>query len=202
MKNRLATALVIVALFIGLMIAALLALLVLRRAGGARFANTPSVVVQIQSLSELVTVKYVIEKVIFAETPATNLIDRLRGSDKIILLGHGIVKAGVDLSQVKPADVEVNGTRIRVALPPSIVTDGYLDENATQVLDRQAGFILRPFNQKLEQQARQEARNEIVRSARQSGIEREANQRAVEQLTRFLQSLGYTEVDIHTRTNK
>src|SRR6185436_17906346 len=144
----------------------------------------------------------VIEKVIFAETPATNLIERLRGSDKIILLGHGIVKAGVDLSQVKPADIAAGGTQIRVGIPPAAVTDGYLDENATQVLDRQAGFILRPFNQKLEQQARQEARNEIVRAARQSGIEREANQRAVKQLTRFLQSLGYTDVQVTTRTNK
>ena len=201
MRNRLAIALVVVALVIGLMMAALLALLIIRRGSAPRFANTPSVVVQIQSLSELVTVKYVIEKVIFAETVTTNLIDRLRGTDKIILLGHGIVKAGVDMSDVKPEDVEVNGTSIRLAIPPAVVTDGYLDEDATQVLDRQTG-LLRPYDRKLEQQARQEARNEILRAARKSGIEREANERAREQLTRFLQSLGYTEVDDKTRTSK
>ena len=201
MKKRLAIALVAVALVIGLMMAALLALMILRRSGGIRVANTPSVVMQIQSLSELVTVKYVIEKVIFAETTTTNLIDRLRGTDKIILLGHGIVKAGVDMSGVKPEDVQVNGTSIRLALPPAVVTDGYLDEDATQVLDRQTG-LLRPYDRKLEQQARQEARNEILRAARKNGIEREANERAREQLTRFLKSLGYTEVEIRTRASK
>jgi len=200
-KKRLAIALVAVALVIGLMMAALLALMILRRSGGIRVANTPSVVMQIQSLSELVTVKYVIEKVIFAETTTTNLIDRLRGTDKIILLGHGIVKAGVDMSGVKPEDVQVNGTSIRLALPPAVVTDGYLDEDATQVLDRQTG-LLRPYDRKLEQQARQEARNEILRAARKNGIEREANERAREQLTRFLKSLGYTEVEIRTRASK
>lgn len=202
MKNRLAIASVCVALVIGLSIAAMLALLVMRRSSAPKFANTPSVVLQIQSLSELVTVKYVIEKVILAEAPATNLIERLRGSDKIILLAQGVVKAGVDLSQVKPEDIKVTGNTIRIALPPAVVTDGYLDENATQVLDRQTGIVLRPFNRQLEAQARQEARNEIVRAARKSGIEREANERAREQLTRFLQSLGYKEVEIHARPAK
>jgi hypothetical protein len=200
-KNRLAIALVVVALVIGLMIAALLALMILRRGGGIRVANTPSVVMQIQSLSELVTVKYVIEKVIFAETTTTNIIDRLRGTDKIILLGHGIVKAGVDMSGVRAEDVKVNGNSIRLALPPAVVTDGYLDEDATQVLDRQTG-LLRPYDRKLEQQARQEARTEILRAARKSGIEREANERAREQLTKFLQSLGYKEVEVRTRASK
>jgi hypothetical protein len=199
-KNRLALALVLVALFIGLMMAGLLALLIVRRGTAPRIANTPSVVVQIQSLSELVTVKYVIEKVVPAETARTSTLEQfLPGrDDKIVLLAHGVVKAGVDLSRLQPGDVQVSGNTIRLELPSAVVTDGYLDDNATQVLDRQTG-LLRPFDKKLEQEARQYARNEIVRAARQSGIEREANERAHEQLKKFLQSLGYKEVEIRTR---
>lgn len=203
MRNRLAIALVAVALVIGLMMAALLAMMILRRSASPRFANTPSVVVQIQSLSELVTVKYVIEKVIFAETPKVTTIDQfLPGrDDKIILLAHGIVKAGVDLSRVKPEDVEVRGTSIRITVPTAVVTDQYLDENATQVLDRRAG-LLRAYDQKLEQQARQEAVTQIVRAARQSGIEREANERARQQLETFFKSAGYQEVEVRTSARK
>ena len=204
MKNRLAIALVAAAFLIGLAIAALIALKILRGSSiTPKFANTPSVVVQIQSLAELVTVKYVIEKVVFAETPKATTIDQLLPGrdDKIILLAHGIVKAGVNLSRVQSEDVETRGETIRITIPQAVLTDQYLDENATQVLDRRTG-LLRTYDLKLEQQARQEAVAQIARAARQSGIEREANERARQQLTTFFKSLGYKEVEVRTKSGK
>jgi hypothetical protein len=155
---------------------------------------------QIQSLSELVTVKYVIEKVVFAESPKTTTLENLLPGqdDKIILLAHGVVKAGVDLSRVHDGDVELQGQRLRITIPKATVTDQYLDENATQVLDRRTG-VLRAYDSKLEQQARQEAVTQIVRAARLNGIEREANERAQQQLRTFLKSVGYQEVEFRTR---
>jgi len=203
MKKSLAIGLIAGALVIGLMIAFCLALLVLRGSGKPTFANTATVVLQIQSLSELVTVKYVLEKVIVAESPKTTTLENLLPGqdDRLVLLAHGIVKAGVDLSKLKPEDIEVIGEKIRVRLPPAFVTDGYLDENATQVLDRQTG-LLRKSDRKLEQQARQEAQTQIARAARQNNIEREANERAAQQLTLFLKTFGYKEVEIVPRTAK
>ena len=200
MRTKLAIALVIVALILGLAIAALLALVVLRRSSRPTFANTPSVVLQVQSLSELVTVKYVIEKVVFAESPKTTTLENLLPGqgDQIILLAHGVVKAGVDLSRVRDEDVEVQGSRVRITIPKAVVTDQYLDENATQVLDRRTG-VFRSYDSKLEQQARQEAVTQIVRAARLSGIEREANERAQQQLRAFLKSVGYQEVEVRAR---
>jgi hypothetical protein len=198
-RTRLAIALVVIALLLGLGTAALIAWTIVRRAERPKFTNTPSVIQQIQSLSELVTVKYVIQKVVPAETPAVSLIDQLPGrSDKLILLAHGVVKAGVDLSRVRAEDVRVSDGTIEIVLPHAVVTDGYLDENATQVLERTTG-LLRPFDRKLETEARTYARAEIIRAARQAGIEREANQRAKEQLGNFLQSLGYKEVTVRSR---
>jgi hypothetical protein len=202
-RKRLSIILVIIALMIGLGLAAAVALYIVRRPAKPSFANTPSVILQIQSLSELVTVKYVIEKVIFAETMKTTTIDQLLPGreDKIILLAQGVVKAGVDLSRLRSEDVTASDQRILVTLPRATVTDQYLDENATQVLDRRTG-LLRAYDQKLEQQARQEAITQIVRAARLNGIEREANERAREQLIRLLKSLGYQEVEIRTRDGK
>lgn len=202
MRNRLAIGLVACALLVGLLLAAWLAMQIVNRRQQPTFIAGPSVIVQIQSLSELVTVKYVIEKVIFAEAPKTSTLDNLPGlsgfrDDKIILLAQGIVKAGVDLSKLRPEDVEVKDGAIRITVPPAVVTDQYLDERATQVLDRKAG-LLRAYDQKLEQQARQEALAQIVRAARVNGIEREANERARQQLETFLKSLGYREVEVRS----
>jgi hypothetical protein len=198
-KKRLAIVLVAGALVLGLIFAAWLALQIVRRPTQPKFANTPAVVLQIQSLSELVTVKYIIEKVVFAEAPRTTTIDQLLPGrdDKLILLAQGVVKAGVDLSKIRPEDVTTSGQTIRITVPRAVITDQYLDENATQVLDRRAG-LLRSYDQKLEQQARQEALAQIVRAARKNGIEREANERAQQQLKTFLKSLGYQEVEVRS----
>ena len=74
-------------------------------------------------------------------------------------------------------------------------TDVYLDEKRTQVLDRQTG-LLRRFDKNLEKTARQYAVTEVQRAARLGGIEREANERAREQLGNLLKTLGYKEVEV------
>lgn len=200
MKNRLTITLVAAAFLVGLIVALVIALAVVRRGAAPKFATTPSVIVQIQSLSELVTVKYVIEKVMFVEAAKTTTLDQLLPGrdDKLTLLAHGIVKAGVDLSRLRPEDVEAAGATIRITVPRAALTDQYLDEKATQVLDRQTG-LLRAYDKQLEQQARQEALNEIVRAARVNGILREADERAQQQLKTFLKSLGYQEVEVRTQ---
>jgi hypothetical protein len=200
-KNRLAVILLVAIFTIGLVVASLIAVAIFRRSSAPKIAATPSVIVQIQSLSELVTVKYVIEKVVFAEAPKATTLDQLLPGrdDKLTLLALGIVKAGVDLSRIRPEDIEVSGSTIRITVPRAALTDQYLDEKSTQVLDRQTG-LLRSYDQKLEQQARQEALTAIVRAARLNGIEREADQRAKQQLETFLKSLGYQEVEVRTRS--
>lgn len=201
MKKRLALALVALALILGLLIAASLAWLVVRRSSAPVFATTPTIVQQIQSLNELVTVKYVLEKVVAYDDPKyfADLIPL--GENKLILLAHGVVKAGVDLSKLTKSDVVVSEGKITLTIPQATLTDAYLDEQHTQVLDRQTG-LLRRFDKDMEKIARQHALSEIQRGARQSGIVREANERARDQLTGLLRTLGYKEVDIRTRGGK
>src|SRR5215218_2284176 len=89
MKNRLAIAMVIAAAVIGLSVAALVAFFIMRKSAQPKVTSTATVVLQIQSLSELVTVKYVLEKIVPVEAAKTDTIDNLPGisslrSDKII----------------------------------------------------------------------------------------------------------------------
>src|ERR1043166_7743341 len=118
---------------------------------GPKAYNTATILKQVQSLSQLVTVKYVMEKIeILADPPQNPLRAALPDDTHVTLIAHGIIKAGVDLAQVRPADVEVSGKRIVLRLPVAQITDAYLDDKLTQVIERNTGF-LRSFNKDLEQ---------------------------------------------------
>src|SRR5882724_5049724 len=79
--------------------------------------NTATVLRQVQSLSQLVTVKYVMEKVVVLEDV------KWFGENRVLMVAHGIVKAGVDFSQLKPEDVKVSGSNVTIRLPPAQIMD-------------------------------------------------------------------------------
>ena len=156
-------------------------------AGGVRAYNTATLLKQVQSLSELVTVKYVIEKVVILEDV------KWYGESRVLLLAHGVVKAGVDLGRLRADAIVVNGRNISIKLPPAQVLDAYLDDKQTQVIERSTG-LLRAFDKDLEQTARQNATDDIQRAARYGGIGKDADQRAREQLKQLFLQMGFEEV--------
>ena len=159
-----------------------------------RVLGTASVLQQVQTLSELVTVKYVMEKVVIFE----DVKWYPGGGSRVLLLAHGIVKAGVDLKQLEPGDGSVSGKTLLLRLPAARITDAYLDENKTQVIERSTG-ILRSFDKDLEQTARQIAVGDIHRAAREAGILKDAEQRARDQLKLLLLQLGFEQVEVQAR---
>jgi hypothetical protein len=188
------------ALGLAALISFLSAFLAVRLQGG-RTGRTPlttaTIIQRVQALSEMVTIKYVLEKVVVLEDPKYlgGLIPL--GENRIILLAQGQVKAGVDFSKLAPGDVSISGHTIVLTLPRARVTDAYLVEQRTQVLDYHTGLLV-PFDKALEQTARRNALTEITRAARQNGIEEEATRQACQQMTHFLQALGFTEVEVRT----
>jgi hypothetical protein len=157
--------------------------------------NTSAVIRQVQSLADLVTVKYVVEKVVILDAPPESTLGQfVQGDNRVLLLAHGVVKAGIDLKHLTPADVSISGKTIRIKLPPAQITDAYLDDNLTKVIDWKQGF-LRSFDKDLEQKARQMAVDDIRRAARTDGILNEANQRAMWQLAVFFQNAGFERVE-------
>ncbi len=156
-----------------------------------RTLSTPALLLQVQTVSELVTVKYVIEKVIVVED--VKWISGL-GENRVLMVAHGIVKAGIDLSALQPGDLEVSGKKVRLRLPKPRVTETYLDERQTRVIERTTG-LLRMFDKDMEQNARQDAVNEIERAARNGGILKEADSRAQAQLTQLFKQMGFETVE-------
>lgn len=157
---------------------------------GAREEQTDAVVEQIQTLSDLVTVKYVVEKVV--------ILDDVKwyGENRVLLLAHGVVKAGIDLKRLKPGDVRVSGKTISIRLPVPELTDAYLDDRKSRVIDHTTG-LLRDFDKDLEQTAREEAVLDIRAAAIQDHILDDATQRAKLELALFLHQAGYEQVEFN-----
>jgi hypothetical protein len=160
----------------------------LKLGSGLHQENTTAVVRQIQTLADLVTVKYVLEKVVILEDV------KWYGENRVLLLAHGIVKAGIDLKRITTEDVAISGKKITLRLPPPQITDAYLDEPRSQVIDHTTG-LLRAFDKDLEQVARQNAVDDIRRAARREGILDEADKRARLELELFLRQAGFEQVE-------
>lgn len=174
--------------------------LLLAKHGAPQMENTTTVVQQIQTLADLVTVKYVMQKVVIETAPPdTTLGQFLQGDNRLLLLAQGNVKAGINLKRLQPGDVTIVGRKIIIHLPPSEITDAYLDEKQTKVIDWQRGFM-RSFDKDLETTARQAAVDDIRRSARNAGILRDADERARLELAVFLNRAGYDQVEFTERT--
>jgi Protein of unknown function (DUF4230) len=170
-----------------------------RSRSGIHEEDTVAVVREVQTLSDLVTVKYVIEKVVILDSPPQSMLGQfVQGNNRLLMLAHGTVKAGIDLKRLKPDDVQVDGKTIRIHLPMPQITDSYLDEHRTKVIDWQRGF-LRDYDKDLEGTARQNAVDDIARAAREDGILAEAGERAQLELALFLSKAGYEHVEFVDR---
>lgn len=159
-----------------------------------QIVNTATVLKQIQTLSQLVTIRHVYEKVVILEDV------KWYGENRVLFVAHGNVKAGVDLEQLKPEDItaSANGEKISVTIPKAILFDVYLDDHKSQVVERTTG-LMRAFDKDLEQNARRQAVTEISRAARLNGIEKEAEQRARDQLMFLFRQFGFKDVEIKIR---
>lgn len=151
-----------------------------------------AVVVRIQELGRLETSSYTIEKIVEAGTDKGALRDFLFG-DKLLLVAHGEVVAGVDLSKLGQADVRADGKNVRVTLPKPEILHVRIDNELTRVFDRKQGILARP-DKDLESEARLAAEVAIKDAACGSGILGDAAENAMKQIRSLLTALGFADV--------
>jgi len=151
-----------------------------------------TIVRHVRTLSRLETIEYSLEKVITAES-GQGPFGFLFG-DRLLLVAHGSVIAGVDLGKLSPEDVKVNDLgQVTITLPPAEVFVASLDNHQTYVYSRGTGLLTKG-NVQLETEARKAAEDEIRRAAIEDGILTQANRNAQAFLQTFLGSLGFDQV--------
>jgi len=173
----------------------LLHLMGLFRGGGMRIrVDQPTVVRQIQRLQKLETVSYTMDKIIGGERDNPYLPKFLAG-DRILLVVHGEVVAGVNLAAIQPSEVTVAGHSISLRLPAAEVFSTRIDNAKSRVYSRDTGLFSSP-DPNLESEVRQEAERQLQQSAVVDGILKSADQNARSTVTGMLTGLGFTQVSL------
>ncbi|MBA3916871.1 MAG: DUF4230 domain-containing protein [Acidobacteriales bacterium] len=155
----------------------------------------PTVVSHIQQLQRVETVSFTMDKVVTGGHESEVLPDFLAG-DKLLMIVHGDVVAGVDFSRLQPGDVTVLGSQVTLHLPDAEIFSTRLDSANTKVYSRQTGLLV-PADPNLETEVRQQAENNLRESALSGNILATAQQNARSTLTSLLQGLGFKDVQFH-----
>ena len=155
--------------------------------------DQPTVVRQIQKLQRLETVSYTMDKIISGghDNP---LLPKFLVSDRLLLMVHGEVIAGVDLGKLQPSDVAVINRKISVHLPKAEILVTRLDNERTRVYSRDTGLFSSP-DPNLETQVRQEAERQLQQAALQDGILKSADENARNSVQSILRGLGFDQIE-------
>ena len=94
--------------------------------------SQPTVVDRIQRLQRLETVVYTMDKLVTGAKENPIFPDFLAG-DRLLMMVHGEVVAGIDFSHLKTSDVRVDGKQVHLHLPATEVFSTRLDSAKTRV---------------------------------------------------------------------
>jgi len=173
----------------------LLGLMSMLRGGRTQInVGQPTVVRQIQQLQRLETVSYAMDKIISGERPNAYLPKFLAG-DRLLLMVHGEVVAGIDLTGLQPGDVLVHGQKVSIHLPAAEVFSTRIDNARTKVYSRDTGLFSSP-DPNLESEVREEAERQLQQGALQDGILKIATDNARSTISGMLKGFSFHEVDI------
>jgi len=154
----------------------------------------PTVVRQIQQLQRLETVSYTLDKIISGERTNAYLPNFLAG-DRLLLVVHGEVVGGINLTGLQPGDVQVQGQKVSIHLPPAEIFSTRIDNAKSKVFSRDTG-LLSSADPNLESEVREEAEHELEQAALQDGILKIAGDNARNTISGMLKGFGFREVDI------
>lgn len=158
--------------------------------------DRPAIIQEIRALNRLETTSASIEKVITAEQGGSAFYNFFAG-DKLLLVAHGDVIAGIDLSKMRPEDMQVSedGKSATVNLPPPEILVSRLDNEKTHVYDRDTG-IFTQGNPGLESEARRVAEQQILQAACEDGILKRAADEGKRSIENLVKAFGIDSVTV------
>ena len=153
---------------------------------------------QIQGIQELTTTVYKMETVVPTSADRTLGKDWVIATTKLLYLGRGEVKAGIDLGKLEQEDILVSKDKIAITLPPSQILDSNIDVNASHIYHYDRGFLnLGPdVAPQLQTLAQQQTLDKIVTTACNEGILQQADAKAKETIIQLLTATNDKPVEV------
>ncbi len=153
-------------------------------------------------MSDLVTVEYVVTKIIKANDNKTWY---KAGDRKILMSCRAYLKAGIDLSAIKEENIQADGKSISIQIPPAKLISLNMPPEDIIVEYQEIDLFRSPFKAGERDALSAQAETQIRSSTEAMGILQAANANAKNLITGFLKRAGYTSVIITTQgsiTNK
>lgn len=157
-------------------------------------------ITQIRAASDLTTAVFVMEAVV--PSKRDRVVGQFTlGTTTLLFIAYGEVRAGVDLGQLQPEDVQLRGDELQIKLPPPKILDSKIDVERSTVYDYDRGFLgfgpdSAPDLQTLASQA---ALEKIVAAACQENILQQANDRAEFVVGQLLSSVTDRPITVTTQ---
>lgn len=151
----------------------------------------------VQRLNELATAKQIIQVIIPKEENPRILqqpLPEFLTGEKILLVAVGEVEAGINLDELGEDDVQVEEKKVTIDLPEARILGSSLDEDKTELYDRDRGLLKIRGNDALLEEARRDAEDTMVGVARENDIIEQAQNNAEDSIRVLVNSLGYEEV--------
>ncbi len=159
------------------------------------------IVSQVRGASELTTAVFTMEAVVPTRQDR-NLGGYTLGTTTLLYIAYGEVRAGIDLQDLKPDDVQIVNNTIQLKLPPPRILDSKIDVNRSTVYDYDRGFLsLGPdVAPQLQMLAQRETLKKIVTAACSNGVLAQANDRSQLVVEKLLNTAGYKQVEVKTQS--
>jgi hypothetical protein len=129
-------------------------------------ANT--VLDRVQTMSQLTTVRYNYSSMVTTERDMPELLSTLYG-DRQVMVAVGHVNAGINLQQLTPDDITIDGDTLTLRLPPPQLQDCFLNEQQSYVVSRDTGLFASPATN-MDVEARRYAVRQFRDMALEAGI--------------------------------
>ena len=129
---------------------------------------TVPIVERIQNLKELKTVRYNFSNIVQSEVEMPPLLAGLYG-DNIVMVAVGHIEAGIDLALLTPEDLLLTGNTLTIALPAPHILSCYLDEQQSEIVERNRG-VFASTGVQLDNVVRRFALEQFIEMALEGGI--------------------------------
>jgi len=165
--------------------------------------NSPVVVKQIQSLSQLVTISMYNE--IVADTaepeiqnfqlPLLPSMKFYKTLKRLVVIGKVTVHVGIDMEQLQPGDVSGTKDSLHLKLPPAEVLDAIINPSGVEVFIEDG-----EWNSKAVSNLKNKIQYLAITDAQSRGLLSQSETKAKQILTDFFTAAGYKKVMIDFKT--
>lgn len=162
--------------------------------------ETPIIIREINTLSQLITVTYT-DEVVMDEAKTGKGISSIMSAgigmimvpstDRLVMIGRGKVLAGIDLKGLKEKDVQTIGDSIHITLPPAQILNTIINPSGFETFDEKGDW-----NEQEVTALKIKIKKELTQRALEQNILKQAEVRSRNIIETFLKSSEFKKVNI------